>query len=683
MKKTIRKTRASKPKAETSKSKPEPAPIAVPAQAAPAPTPESTGRRLSWRSLFIQTLLAAYAYAFMEWLFFATKPSFLDALPLLKKLEVFLLTGLILAALALALVALLRLPGLIPGPTRRGQVFPILAALVPALLLAAMSLLLIDNFTYTVFNFGIVTSQGALRAGYAVLAVVLLILWFRQVLLNANVREPARARPPAAARLRRPEFSAANIGLGGGLALAGVSILLGLVRLFTSSELAGEKTAAAQRQPHVILLAGEGLDDKWMSVYGYPRDTTPNLRQLAATGLLAENNFTNAAHTTGSEFSLLTGKYPAETRLMYAPNILQGIASIQHLPGILQRAGYTTVQIAFPYYIDAYDANMQDAFDEVNGRSLEEGGIFPLARKIHWEDAGYFLPQLSARIFDRLLHIFFIRQMPDPYREVIQAVNPNRIAKVTDQARMGRMTRLLREAESPMFVHVHLMDTHGPQFYPRKRVFSSSEIQDKEWMRDFFDDAILDFDSYVGEFVQYMKDAGLWDNTVLIVYSDHVDGWKSNDRIPLLFHFPGGEYAGRIRNNTQNLDIAPTILDYLGLAQPAWMPGLSLLKGEPPALRPIISAGVFQDKLNCSPPDWWCSVDPAAAQPPFFQFGYIQVVMCQKMAKLELNINYYSELEVFDHTAPCPEADLPDRNAVHAIIVEHLRKYGFDVSSLE
>ena len=157
------------------------------------------------------------------------------------------------------------------------------------------------------------------------------------------------------------------------------------------------------------------------------------------------------------------------------------------------------------------------------------------------------------------------------------------------------------------------MDTHGPQFYPRRRVFSSSELQDQEWMRDFFDDAILDFDSYVGEFVQYMKDAGLWDNTVLIVYSDHVDGWKTNDRIPLLFHFPGGEYAGRIRNNTQNLDIAPTILDYLGLAQPAWMPGLSLLAGEPPALRPIISAGVFQDKLNCPPPDWWCSIDPEAS----------------------------------------------------------------------
>ncbi len=646
--------------------------------------PKSFHLQLSWRSLFTQTFLAAYAYAFMEWLFFATRTSFMDALPLGKKLEVFLLTGLVLAALALAPFAVLRILGLIPGPTRRGQVFQLLAVLIPVLTAAALTLLLIDNFTYTVFHFGIVTSQGALRAGYAGLSVILLILWYRQVLISANIQAPVHAKREAAlSRSRRIRLSSASIGLGAGLAMAALSIAIGLIRIFTSTAVAGESTAAAERLPHIVLLAGEGLDSKWMSLYGYYRKTTPTLDQLAESGLVAENNFTNASHTTGSEFSLLTGKYPAVTRLLYSPNILQGQDAYEHLPGILQRAGYTTVQIAFPYYIDAYDVNMQEGFDEVNGRSLDEEGIFPLARKFHWEDAGYFLPQLSERVFDRLLHIFFIREMPDPYREVIQAVDPNRMTKMTDKARMGRLTRTLRSAESPVFIHVHLMDTHGPMFYPRTRVFSSAEIQDKDWMRDFFDDAILDFDSYVGEFVEYLKASGLWDNTVLIVYSDHVDGWKTNDRIPLLLHFPGGEYAGRIRNNTQNLDIAPTLLDYLGLAQPAWMSGQSLLKGEPPALRPIISAGVLQSKIYCAPPDWWCSIDPTISRPPFFQFGYLQVVICQKMARLELNINYYSELAVFDHTAPCPAADLPDKNAVRAVMVEHLRAYGFDVSSLE
>jgi hypothetical protein len=639
---------------------------------------------ISWRSLFTQTLLAAYAYVFMEWLFFATKPSFMDPLSIGKKLELFLLAGLILAALALAPFVVFRILGLIPGPTRRVSLFQLFAALVPAWLAAALSLLLIDNFTYTLFHFGIVTSRGALRAGYAVLAVILLALWYRQILIRAGSRPAGETVPgnavSQARQLRKPSIS---FGLGAGLFLAAVSIVVGLIRIFTSAGIAGASAAAAERLPNIILLAGEGLDSKWMSVYGYNRDTTPNLKWLAQTGLLSENNFTNAAHTTGSEFSVLTGKYPADTRLLYAPNILQGQDAYEHLPGILQRAGYTTVQITFPYYIDAYDANLQAGFDQVNGRSLEVGGLFGFARRYHWEDAGYFLPQLSARIFDRLLHVFFIREMPDPYHEVIQAVDPNRISKLTDKARMGSVIRTLREAEGPVFVHVHLMDTHGPRFEPRRRVFSASELQTQDWMQDFVDDAILDFDSYVGELVQRLQDSGQWDNTLLIVYSDHVDGWKTNDRIPLLIHFPGGQFAGRIRNNTQNLDIAPTILDYLGMEKPAYMSGQSLLAGEPPALRPIISAGVIQSRIMCLPPDWWCYMDASATRPPFYQFGYLQVVVCQRMAKLDLNLNLYTELAVFDHTAPCPADQLPDRNAIRAIMIDHLRKYGFDVSSLK
>src|SRR4030042_3058003 len=166
--------------------------------------------------------------------------------PIGKKLGLFLLTGLILAVLALAAVALLRILGLIPGPTRRWQVFQILAALVPAALAAGLSLLSIDNFTYTVFNFGIVTSQGGLRAGYAVLAAVLLILWYRQMLIRANRQTPAPVKAQAAlSHSRRARFSAIPIGLAAGVALAVFSLLLGLVRIFTSTAVAGSGAAAA------------------------------------------------------------------------------------------------------------------------------------------------------------------------------------------------------------------------------------------------------------------------------------------------------------------------------------------------------------------------------------------------------------------------------------------------------
>lgn len=626
--------------------------------------PQPTRPRLSWLRLFTLAVLAAYAYAFMEWLFYATKPSFMDALPIVTKLEIFLLTGLALAMLALPCLAVLRVLGWVPGPSRKWQIFQVLAASIPALFVAGLSLLLIDNFTYTVFKFGVVTSTGIWRGVYALLALALLAAWYRQTLIELH-------SPPAAWQKVQSWLAlvllVASLGFGASRAAAGATV-------------DGEGSARLKRQPHIILLGGEGVISSQMSLYGYERDTTPRLRGLAETGLLAENNYTNASHTTGSVFSILTGKYPARTRLLYSPNILQGEDAYQHLPGILQRAGYTTVQVTFPYYIDAHAVNLQDGFDEINGRPASQGMFTSLVRRLHVEDAGYFLPQLSNRVIDRLLHAFFVRDMPDPYRQVTQAGNPNQAPKFSDQERVDRLIQLLLETDRPLFVHVHLMDTHGQMFHPRKRVFSAGQQQSAGWMTDFYDDAVLDFDAYVGEVLDALTRRGLLDQTVIVVYSDHVDQWRTNGRIPLLMRFPRGEFSGRIRSNTQNLDIAPTLLDYLGMETPAWMPGQSLLAGEPAATRPIISAGLVG--VECRPPDFWCVVDPNLVRPPFHQFGYLQVVVCQEMYTLDLNNDKWSQVEVAGHTAPCQAGDLPDQARVRTIMLEHLTANGFDISTL-
>jgi arylsulfatase A-like enzyme len=464
-----------------------------------------------------------------------------------------------------------------------------------------------------------------------------------------------------------------------GISLLALSLGFGLLRIGENIRPTDEAAGLIKRQPNIVLLGSDGLAARPMSLYGYDRDTTPHLRQLAETGLLAENNFTNASHTTGSVFSMLSGKYPAQTRVLYSPNIFQGEDAYQHLPGILERAGYLTYQITFPYYVDAYDMNMQEGFDEVNGRTIDQSRIFLIARRFHMEEVGYFLPRLYERIVGRLQHIFYLRTMPDPYSYVIQAVNPDRQPQLSDQERMQQLTHLLLRSDQPIFVHVHMMVTHGGEFYPRQRVFSAGENQSEEWMSDFYDDAILDFDAYVGELLTALKNNNLLDQTVIVIYSDHADEWRSNDKIPLLFHFPDGAYASRIKNDTQNLDIAPTLLDYLGLEKPNWMPGQSLLRGEPPLLRPILSARYVGEVCK----GWWCTLDSRLVRPPFFQFGSIQLVVCQGMYTLDLKNQILSQAFVDVHSNPCPAEQLPTEAQAREIIKEHLKTYGFDVSSLK
>ncbi len=641
---------------------------------------EKSDRQFSWRLLFSQTILIVFAYAFMEWLFFATKPSFMDALPLGKKLEIFLLTGLIPAMAAAAILMLLRIMAWIPGPFKRFQVFIRLGTVLPSVVAAVLSILLLDNFTKTVFQVGIATSRNTIRAGYGILAVLLFILWYRHFLNRIRfptVHFPASENPTGTHHLPTRN----TIQVLSAIALVLTALCIGITRIAAATEILGSEVTLLDRSPHIILIGGDGTTAFNMSLYGYERETTPNLAKLAETGLLAENNFTNSSSSTGSIVSIMTSKYPTDTRVLYSPNILQGEDAVQHLPGILQRAGYTTIQIGFPYYVDAYDVNLQEGFDTVNGRAMGQSEIASFSRQYHLEDLGYFLPRLWERVTDRVLHIFFIREMQDPYLEVIQAVDPNTQLKISDLQRIDQLITQIRATDTPLFIHVHLMNTHGPKFYPAKQVFSAGMTQHQDWVSEFFDDSVLEYDAFIGRIMNVLESDGLMDQTIWIVYSDHANGWRADDRIPLLFHFPNGDFAGRIADNTQNIDIAPTVLDYLGMETPTWMSGKSLIDGKRSPLRSIFSAGVVG--VQCEPPDWWCEIDASRTSTSFNQFGYIQLVVCQGLYRLELNTNEFTEYLVPAHTSPCLESHLLTEEEARRIILDHLSTYGFDVSSLE
>ena len=103
-----------------------------------------------------------------------------------------------------------------------------------------------------------------------------------------------------------------------------------------------------------------------MSLYGYERETTPFLDSIKENLIIGQNHFTNSANTSGSIVSIMTGKYPTTTRLLYPPNVLKGTDSLEHLPGILKSRGYYTAQFAVKHYVDSSVQNLLNSFDESN-----------------------------------------------------------------------------------------------------------------------------------------------------------------------------------------------------------------------------------------------------------------------------------------------------------------------------
>jgi hypothetical protein len=623
-------------------------------------------RAVFWKQLFSITILSAYLYIFFEWLFFVTMPSFMSIMNIPARVEIYLISSLIFSILCVPLVIVVILLEIIGTLLRISHLTQYLGAFIPAAILSMIALLLIDNFTYSVFKFGIITSSGVGRGAYAVLLIALVVFFYLQLLKIIGIWDG----PILTIRHINPFFTASVF-------LLAISTAIALVRLDYHNLMpvkSSNQEEPVYSLPNIILLGSDGLNAENLSAYGYYRNTTPQLAELAKTSLVAENAFTNAGNTTGSVISILTSKLPTQTRVLYPPNILTGLASYQHLPGILKSLGYKTVEYGMPYYVDAYSYNLLNGFDMVNGRTVNVGKIGTLGRKLGYEDEVYFLSRLSWRISERILHVFFIWTMQNPFDIVTQPA-PN----IDDADKIDQLLEMVDQTADPVFIHAHLLGTHGGYYDPPDHLFSGGKSQTREWMVDFYDDTLRAFDAYVGKVIYHLKKTGEFDHTILIIYTDHNQEFKVNQRIPLIVHFPGDMYAGEIISSVENLDIAPTILSYLEVPQPDWMQGESLLKQDLPDHRLIFSAGSTEMKPNENNVNF---LDPALDKPPFYQFNYLNVIDCQKWYSLDLTTIGWSSGDVKGYVSPCEAEDLLTPDEIRQAMYDLLAKDGFDISSL-
>jgi hypothetical protein len=621
-------------------------------------------RSAIWRRLFGWVILAAYIYVGLEWLFFITKPSFMDTLGAFQKIELLLQTGFLLAFPALLISLILWGLSHLPGIKAGQGILLALAAVLPAAIFAGLSMLLLDNFTYTLFKIGIVTTQGIWRLVYGGGFLLVVVLFHRRILISLGVW---KASSKSISVPRIGEYVLPGLFA---LSLALVIIRLDFAALTNAQAIAVR--ADGQPYPNIILLGGDGLDAAHLSAYGYERNTTPTLKQLAAGALVAENAFPNAAHSSGSVISILTGKLPTQTRVLYPPDILQEKDAYQHLPGILKREGYYTAELGVVHYVDAYTMNMQEGFNMVNNRSAGETSLFQFLPGAAIDKTIYFASLLMERISERLKHIFYIQEMENPITKVLTPSD-----YLEDEERIEKLKEIINTTETPFFVHVHMMGTHGPDFYPSIQQYSLGKTQAEKWMADFYDDAILSFDAYLGSVVDALEQSGKINNTILIVYSDHGMKYVVHERIPLIFSFPNGEHAGRIQANVQNLDIAPTLLDYLGLPIPDWMGGESLLSANLPPDRLIFATGTSSAKIMS---DGNLVVEKVT--PPFYQFSYFSVVQCDQWFQVNIDSGHWMAEEVEGHTAPCKAEDMLSIEEIKQELAEHLAKNQFDVSTL-
>jgi arylsulfatase A-like enzyme len=588
---------------------------------------------------------AAVLYLLSEWLFFVTKPSATSALPLREQLLVlaespapFLVPVLTAQAIATGLSA-------IAFPRFRA------IAVVPAAAIAACTLLLlIDNFTYTLFRFGILTSGEPLRIAYAVLLSILAGLCGWQALSWLQKHWRRRPAPLAA------------------LTILGTVIAVPLVAQSSRKPSIAVVPAPVSRasgdtgtgsRPNILFLGVDGVDAALLSAYGYERNTSPFLERIREETLFFENAFSNVSRTHGALVALLTGRLPFSTRVTFPPTVLQREDTYRSLPALLKPLGYSTLQIGMRHYADAEDVNLF-GFDAANYRWDDRIDRHERAPS---SETDVFRGAVAERLDARLGRLLGLPPVADPFAHVEgQTIDP----AWRDDRRVATLVRYFADAPEPWFVHLHMLDTHCCQYIPDRQRFSGDDAA-----RDARDGTIREADDHIEELFDALSTTGRLERSIVVIYSDHGARWKATERVPLMIRFPRAAPSGRVAANVQLADVAPTVLEHLGLWKPEWMDGVSLL--EPDRLsagRPIF--GVADVDSYGGPLGRRMLLNPG---PPNYGARSAMLIAGSDWFELDLNDGTLGSGPVRGHTSPGAARLSPAQG--RAVLQEYLGSAGF------
>jgi arylsulfatase A-like enzyme len=336
--------------------------------------------------------------------------------------------------------------------------------------------------------------------------------------------------------------------------------------------------AAGAGRPHVLLVSLDTLRADRVGAWGYPRPTTPNLDALAAAGVRFAEAISQAPWTTPSHMSLLSALYPS------AHGLNRGFQELQS-----SRRG----QGAYPTLPDGVPT-LASLLRDAGWRTLAHTGGTTLAAELGF-------------------HRGF-----DVYRDGFPAL---------DDAVLAQLEAWLDvyAAREPVFLFFHTFEPHAPYTHSelaehlldaeqhaalaeisRTGVRRGTEDRVEPFLRTqglmrpevtsaLYDGDVRASDAFLGRLFAALARRGLWERTLVVVLSDHGEEFAEHrsDRfynahcatlhrelvhVPLLMRVPGRFAPGRVVEGPVELvDVAPTLLELLGLPVPAGLHGESLV----------------------------------------------------------------------------------------------------------
>ncbi len=377
-------------------------------------------------------------------------------------------------------------------------------------------------------------------------------------------------------------------------------------------------------RPNVILILLDALAAQNLSLYGYPRSTSPNLEKFAQRSTVFHAHHSAGNFTTPSTASLFTGLYPWTHRAFSLSGLITQSVLPYNLFSLLQDvynlAGYTQNLYAdmllyqFERYLKHHPA--LDSFS-LAGHTFYDGllrrdGVYAMKSV---DQFLFIREQAHGSLFLSILNDLALTLRVNLEKRRLADIHPNGLPRLSNtdvhfllSDVMDGLIGLMDELQStaPFLAYLHLMPPHAP-YTPTRRFLGkfndgwappalkkhrlANGVSEARLvsLRQSYDEFIANLDDELGRLFAHLEQSGLLENSYVIITSDHGELFERGEHghstslvlkpvihIPLVIHSPGQQTRQDVRSLTSNVDLLPTLSHIAGLPIPEWAHGQAL-----------------------------------------------------------------------------------------------------------
>lgn len=321
----------------------------------------------------------------------------------------------------------------------------------------------------------------------------------------------------------------------------------------------GKETGLSKQLPeapgmNVLVISFDALRADALGLYGYTRETSPNLDRFAGEAVVFENAYVASPVTPTSFSAAFTGLYPYKTFIGWK------LAATTTLASTMKDAGYQTFGLM---------NNVQVVSERHFNLGFDHYDTGP------WEDED--LAQVAMSKIDE------VAKSDQPFFGWVHFISPHTPYHYRD-------------------ISAHLA---GPMTEGRfaEQVPGSFEIESPEELqraRDLYDAEIFFADHLFGQLLAHLEGSGLLENTLVIVTADHGEEFMDHGqlqhnalyeelvRVPFLWRHPGNPDGTRVEAPVMNVDLLPTIAAITGATAPQQLDGVNLRESLDPERHRVV-----------------------------------------------------------------------------------------------